>query len=222
MPYKVQNTRRLTPDELTAILCRSAKIYAEYADTTLLFIFRKNMSDAYDYYEVSFGKNNFMHLAGVKNEEMGAVGFFEACVNGTIKREECKPRRTVGTMFSKVAVMEQLLDLRHSKCYKIGEKNLVTRDNDFEMATGNSVGVVGFDSRIKIKGTKRPDRTSASVPTTLLTNPITEYCSTPYKIMFILQKQQGETTYGNVFYEIKKGLFETEKELFSEELKRLI
>ena len=44
-----------------------------------------------------------------------------------------------------------MLDLRNSRCYKIGEKDLVTRDNDFEMATGNSVGVMGYDSRVKIK-----------------------------------------------------------------------
>ena len=74
MKYRVQNIWALTPDELLSILCKSAKLYSEYADT----------------------------------------------------------------MYSKVAIMEQMLDLRHSKCYKIGEKNLVTRENDFEMATGNS------------------------------------------------------------------------------------
>ena len=40
--------------------------------------------------------------------------------------------------------MEKILDLRNSKCYKIGEKDLVTRDNDFEMATGNLTGVIGY------------------------------------------------------------------------------
>ena len=40
--------------------------------------------------------------------------------------------------------MEQMLDLQNSKCYKIGAKDLVTRDNDFEMATGNASGVVGY------------------------------------------------------------------------------
>ena len=52
-----------------------------------------------------------------------------------------------------------MLDLRNSKCYKIGEKNLVTRDNDFEMATGNVNGIMGYDSRIRIKGTNKVDST---------------------------------------------------------------
>ena len=58
-------------------------------------------------------------------------------------------------------IMEQMLDLRNSKCYKIGEKNLVTRDNDFEMATGNVNGIMGYDSRIRIKGTNKVDSTKS-------------------------------------------------------------
>ena len=214
--------RILTPTELLTILCKSAALYSEYADTTLLFIFREKRADAYDYYEVRYGKNNFMHLAGIKSETLSAVEFYEACEKRIIKREDCNPRRNSNTMYAKVAVMEQMLDLRNSKCYKIGVKDLVTRDNDFEMATGNTSGVVGYDSRIKKKGTQSVDESKASIPTTLLNNPITDYCTRPQKIMFILQKYDDESTYNKLFYEIRKELFQTEKEYFSDELKNLI
>lgn len=212
MKCRVQNTRKIASEELLAILRRSAALYSEYANTTLLFLFRENRSDAYDYYEVRFGKNNFMHLAGIKSESFSANEFYEACIKGTITGRDCKPRRDVNTMYSKVAILEQMLDLRNSRCYKIGEKDLVTRDNDFEMATGNANGVIGYDSRIKIKGTSEVDRTKSPVPTTLLNNPITAYCSRPQKIVFILQKSDGESTYNRLFYEIKKGLFQTERD----------
>ena len=222
MKYKLQNTRILTPTELLKILCKSAALYSEYADTTLLFIFREKKADEYDYYEVRYGKNNFMHLAGIKSETLSAVEFYEACEKRIIKREDCTPRRDSNTMYAKVAVMEQMLDLRNSKCYKIGAKDLVTRANDFEMATGNARGVIGYDSRIKKKGMQIADESKAPIPTTLLNNPITEYCTRPQKIMFILQKYDGESTYNKLFYEIKKDLFQTEKEFFSDELKNLI
>lgn len=222
MKYRVQNIRALTSEELLSILCKSAKLYSEYADTTLLFIFREKKTDVYDYYEVRFGKNNFMHLAGIKSKKMSANEFYEACMKGKITRDACNPRRDANTMYSKVAIMEQMLDLRHSKCYKIGEKNLVTRENGFEMATGNSNGVMGYDSRIKIKGTDKVDKTKAPLPTTLLNNSITDYCSRPQKIMFILQKSDEESTYNKLFYEIKKDLFQIEKECFADELKSLI
>ena len=222
MKCKIQNTRMLTPAELLTVLCKSAALYSEYADTTLLFIFREKKADAYDYYEVRYGKNNFMHLAGIKSETLSAVEFYEACEKRIIKREDCNPRRDANTMYAKVAVMEQMLDLRNSKCYKIGAKDIVTRDNDFEMATGNASGVVGYDSRIKKKGTQIVDESKASIPTTLLNNPITDYCTRPQKIMFILQKYDGESTYNKLFYEIKKELFQAEKEFFSDEVKKLI
>ena len=111
MKYRVQNARILTPDELLSILYKSAKLYSEYAETTLLFIFREKKSDAYDYYEVRFGKNNFMHLAGIKSETLSANDFYEACLKGTITRAACNPRRDTNTMYSKVAIMEQMLDL---------------------------------------------------------------------------------------------------------------
>ena len=100
--------------------------------------------------------------------------------------------------------------------------NTVSRYNDFEMATGNSMGVMGYDSRIRIKGTNKLDKTKSPIPTTLLNNSITQYCSRPHKIMFILQKSDGEDTYNKLFYEIKKDLILTEQEVFADELKALI
>lgn len=41
MKYRVQNTKILAPEELLTILHKSATLYSEYADTTLLFIFRE-------------------------------------------------------------------------------------------------------------------------------------------------------------------------------------
>lgn len=78
---------------------------------------------------------------------------------------------------------------------------------------------MGYDSRIRIKGTDKVDRTKSPIPTTLLNNSITAYCSRPQKIMFILQKADGESTYNKLFYEIKKELFQTEKEFFADRLK---
>ena len=202
MKCTARNIRILTSEEMLTILRKSATLYSEYVDTTLLFIFRKSKSDSYDYYEVRFGKNNFMHLAGIKSESLNANEFYEACISGEITREQCKPRRDASTMYSKIGVMEKILDLRNSKCYKIGEK--------------------GYDSRIKKKGTNQVDRTKAPVPTTLLNSAITNYCSDPQKIMFILQKTDADDTYNKLFYEIKKDLFQIEKEGFTDALKSLI
>ena len=199
MKYGIKNEKILTSEEVLAILHRSAVRYSEYADTTLLFLFREKKTEGYNFYEVRFGKHNFMHLAGMKSEMFNAVEFYEACLNGMVTQKACTPRRDRKTMYSKLAVLEQMLDLRNSKCYKIG--------------------VIGYDARIKIKGSDKVDRAKAAIPTTLLNAPITAYCSRPDKIMFILQKSDRENTYSRLFYEIKKGLYQTEKERIKEQLK---
>ena len=110
------------------------------------------------------------------------------------------------------------MDFRQSKCYKIGEKDLVTKDNDFEMATGNNDGIIGYDVRVSNKGSKTVDARKSAIPTTLLNNPLTSYCSRPQKIMFILQKADGEEKYHKLLFEIKKGLLSEEKENFPEHI----
>lgn len=84
MKYGIKNEKILTSEEVLAILHRSAVRYSEYADTTLLFLFREKKTEGYNFYEVRFGKHNFMHLAGMKSEMFNAVEFYEACLNGMV------------------------------------------------------------------------------------------------------------------------------------------
>ena len=131
---------------------------------------------------------------------------YEACLNGTIKIEDCSPTHSLNNMYEKISVINNLLDFKHSKCYRIGEKNLITKDNDFELATGNSSGVIGYDHRISQKSSKKLNRNINAMPTTLLATPITQLVSNPEKIIFILQKPIQEKRYQKILYEIKKGL----------------
>ena len=91
MKCTARNVRILTSEEMLTILRKSATLYSEYVDTTLLFIFRKSKSDTYDHYEVRFGKNNFMHLAGIKSESLNANEFYEACRVRRAERNAVSP-----------------------------------------------------------------------------------------------------------------------------------
>ena len=57
MKYGIKNEKILTSEEVLAILHRSAVRYSEYADTTLLFLFREKKTEGYNFYEVRFGKH---------------------------------------------------------------------------------------------------------------------------------------------------------------------
>ena len=192
----------------------AASLYSKYADKQLLFMFRNSKNDTYEYYEVYFGKRNFMHLAGIKSKTLSATAFFEACLTKSVTIEDCTPSHDVPTMLAKISVLAILLDFKYAKLYKIGKKELVTRDNDFEMMTGNSNGIIGYDSR----GAKM----HLPIPTTVLTNSINSYCTSPQKIMFVLEKEEHEEKYSKITFEIKRGLLKQEYRKFIPEIKSRI
>lgn len=212
MNYRPKYSPRLSEKEMLQKLHNAALEYKPYADQIITFVFRENKNTEYSSYTVQFGKRNFMHLAGIKSKTLNAVEFYEACLSGIIKKEDCTPKRDPMTMYAKIDVMGELFDFRNSKCYKIGEKTTVTSDNDFEFATGNYKGLIGYDHRINIAGSHKVDKKRAAIPTTLLGEPLYDYCVCPQKIMFVLEQDSRTMEFDNIIYEIKKGLFLQEKD----------
>lgn len=232
------NISAMTDSEVLTRLKQGAEIYSEYVDRDLLFVYRRSKSSEYEYYQVHFGKENFMHLAGIKSEFVSAKEFFDLCM-GNLKEDDekcelkgngvrelemkyCTPSHDKGTMKSKIATFKELLDLKHGKLYKIGDKDCVTKYNDFDIAIGNNFGVIGCACKNSKKRCISQYQSTLAIPTTLLTKEITSYCSRPQKIIFILSKKSGDIFYNNLFYEIKENLFSQEFEKFMDEIKEII
>lgn len=121
-----------------------------------------------------------------------------------------------------MSVINNLLDFKHSKCYRMGEKDLITKDNDFELATGNNTGVIGYDHRISQSDSKKINQNKKAMPTTLLTTHITQLVSNPEKIMFILQKPIEEKMYQKILYEIKNDLLKEKYTLLPQNIQDII
>ena len=202
----------MTGKELIEKLHLGAVVYSAYADSCLLFIYQKSRGAGYGFYEVSFQKRNFMHLAGIRSRTMKAERFYEACLNGELTAEDCSPTHDLSNRNARALILCRLLDFRNSRLYKIGEVTTVSLYNHIEMATGSSVGIVGYS---------RHSQGKHPVPTTLLCEPLSKYSRNPYKIMFVLQKDPSENGYSKLVYEIKKGLFQKERGLFPAALQKM-
>lgn len=222
MKPQIHRIIKLTEAQLVLKLHTAALMYSNYVDTTLLFIFSKGKESPYGVYEVSFYQYNFMHLAGIKSQTKSAKEFYEACLSGTIKKEDCSPTHSINNMYEKISVINNLLDFKHSKCYRMGKKDLITKDNDFELATGNNTGVIGYDHRISQSDSKKINQNKKAMPTTLLTTPITQLVSNPEKIMFILQKPIEEKMYQKILYEIKNDLLKEKYTLLPQNIQDII
>ncbi len=222
MAYQANHVKILSEREFVSNLQCAAMRYNELLDRDVLFIYR-NKERMYDFYQMYFGKDNFMHLAGVRRtKENKAVDFYDKCLAGTIKLEECKPKHSIVNMHEKVAVIHTLLDYGNCKCYRAGYKGLITRYDDFEFAIGNTSGIVGYTNKLSGEDKYEVNPNHLPIPYTLIPNDIKQYCQETSKIMFVLSKKPTEDKYKELYYEIKKGIFATERELFPESLQELL
>lgn len=71
----MRNIRSLTDKEFIEKLKNGAELYSMYSDKDLLFLYRHSKKSSYECYEVHFGKENFMHLAGIKSKTLSAIEF---------------------------------------------------------------------------------------------------------------------------------------------------
>ena len=198
-PIRLSQERAMTDMELLTSLHLSALKYNQYADKKLLYIYRANTQNApYENYEVFFGRENFIHLVGFKRAKINAIEFFDKCCFGTLQLHEVSFKESRKATSSKLDIITQLLDYRHAKVYKIGNADLVTEKNRFELGVGNYAGLIGFD--------QRKPRPSLPVPVTILKKPITDYVSKPENVLAILSKGKHDRYYDTVIGCVSSGL----------------
>lgn len=185
-------------EKLLAELKKSAERYNKYVNHKVLFIYRKDMKPTSEYmcYEVFFGDDNFMHLAGFKRDKINATTFFNKCVSGNLSPNELTFKESRKAASSKLSILPGLLDYQHVKLYKIGEKDLISLNNEFDMGLGNNSGIIGFDKR----------SINPPIPTTIMKKPIQDYVSNPKKVLAILMKNKTDTYYNTVVACVSKGI----------------
>lgn len=189
----------LSKDQISYHLQIAAKSYNLYADRVLLFVYQKNIRSSCELLKVFFGRENFMHLVGIRSKNLSAIDFFTACLNGSVSFEDCSPSHDPSNRNHRILLLPQMLDFSNCKIYNIAEKDICTLQNDFQIASGNQVGIIGFDYRGDMKSKE------IAIPTTLLDRPLTDYCTDPKRILFVYEQSDKEY---HPIYEIKTGLYD--------------
>lgn len=188
--YRLVHEESKTDSELIKLLHEAAVRYERYLNQNLIFIFHESAKNpVYDYYEVYFGKENFIHLAGFARGDISASEFFDKCLSGSILLKEVRFSENRKSASAKLGVLSGLLDYRHTKVYRIGNADLITLKNRFELAVGHGNGLMGFDQR---------SSTGLPVPVTVLNRSITDFVSTPQILVVVLAKSRGEKYYTRI------------------------
>lgn len=202
---RLQQVRVLPGRVLLNNLYRAARTYSEYADKDVLIVYGKSKYGPFFVYEFHAGVENFQHLAGVKSPK-GARVFYNKCLRNEIQMEDIIPTNNMKTTSSKIEVLPSTIDLKNSKMYKIGKKNLITEYNQFSMAVGNASSVMGLDKREYF----------LPVPVTVVNDNIAKYCSAVQNIFLVATKAVENSKYSYILYERTKDILE--KADFTEEI----
>ncbi len=186
----------LPDDKILDALHRDALAYSVYADAYLEFWHSKSRNDEVHHTCIYYGRENFMHLVGIKSRTCSAYEFYEKCLDCSVTIADCTPTHDVVNRNTRIKLFESLFNFSQAKIYRIGEKDLTTPKNDFDIATGNEQGTIGYANRYK---------NTKALPTTLTDKPIRFYCSETEKILAVLlRKTQADA--GTLIFEITKGI----------------
>jgi len=164
---------------------QSAKLYEKnLLNKNILFIYLNN--NKLEYYEVTFLKEHFKHLTGVKTELNSHLFFYKA-VNNRIKLEEFDYKdNTTGLKIDNLiksmslnGYAKMIGDFKHNKVYLSVSK-----------IAGNNNLIIGFDEGNKM-----------NYPKTLLKGDLRDYTlNKPHRIVGILTKDLNEHKYKEITY----------------------
>lgn len=164
---------------------QSAKLYEKnLLNKNILFIYLNN--NKLEYYEVTFLKEHFKHLTGVKTELNSHLFFYKA-VNNRIKLEEFDYKdNTTGLKIDNLiksmslnGYAKMIGDFKHNKVYLSVSK-----------IAGNNNLIIGFDEGNKM-----------NYPKTLLKGDLRAYTlNKPHRIVGILTKELNEHKYKEITY----------------------
>ena len=186
------------------IIKQAALLYDKYLlNKKILFVYLKN--NKIEYYEVTFLKEHFKYLTGVKTN-LNAYEFYYRAKNNRMRMKdfEYKDNTSVLKIDNLIKAMnlcsfsKMIGEFKHNKVYVSVKK-----------VTGNNNLIVGFDEGENI-----------NYPKTLLKGDIRDYTQKVYRIIGILSKNLLDKKYNKLDYIAKK--INVKRFISNNELKDLI
>lgn len=181
-------------DALKIVLEAAGSYENNLANKNLLFI-SQDKHRRIDSYEVTFHRNNFLHLTGLKvtDESITAPVFYQRCIDKRLSLDDFELSPD-GTTELKLDVLPRLV-CKNLSANMIGKHDTYKIKLYTERLAGNIHGCMGFvlDSKEKY-----------NVPNTVLKQDIRNLVSRPNRIILTYRKSISEETYGEIVYAAHK------------------
>ncbi len=186
------------------IIKQAAVLYDKYLlNKNILFIYLKN--NKIEYYEVTFLRDHFKHLTGVKTD-LNAYEFYYRAKNNRLRIKDFEYKDNT----SRLKIDNIIKAMNFSSFSKmIGEFKNNKVYVSLKKVTGNNNLILGFDEGENI-----------NYPKTLLKGDVRDYTRKVYRIIGILSKNLSDKKYNTLKY-IAKNI-NAQKFLSNNELKKII
>ena len=174
-------------NDLNIIKQAALLYYKNLLNKNILFIYLKN--NKIEYYEVTFLREHFKHLTGVKTN-LNAYEFYYRAKNNRMRIKDFKYKDNTSALkidnlikaMNLCSFSKMIGEFKHNKVYVSVKK-----------VTGNNNLIVGFDEGENI-----------NYPKTLLKGDIRDYTQKVYRIIGILSKNLLDKKYNKLDYIAKK------------------
>lgn len=205
--------------DLIKLIYNAAAEYKKLTGKSFLFIsYPRN--GAISWFECHFEPKQFVHLIAIKSTD--SSDFFNRCCkhfeceDTGISADELIPARghKKSDIYSKVQKAKPLFEIQNAKYMRVGEKDKITQYVDFSFAYGADA-IIGFQK----------DQFS-SFPITLMERNISEFCTHPQRITFILAAEaiagRRAGKYKEIIVEKSKGLLRALYDSLPDKLRNMI
>lgn len=201
-------------EQILAILQKDIQIYDKINNKDYLIAFSIGKNREMKYCQVTFTYNNFWHLLGcsINKRNTTPLDAYIKCKNQEDISDDVNYVHSFNDSIRKHAVFEKIFDfVSNAKLIKIGYISDCPEQYALTMSMGNNIGIVGYDY-------PKNKRSDFMIPKSVQNKKISQVTKTVNKILFILSKNIGETSYKCIEYEIKKDIINN----YLEELSRKV
>ncbi len=183
---------KYTKEQTLQIIVKCSRKYKENLLNKCLMFVCTDKHKKVHWLEVSFDTSNFLHLTGVKVNNISANDFFNRCVNSRLSIDDFEMAED-STTDLKLEVLPSVLSPNLS-ANSIGDYSGTSAKLYTEKLAGSVKACVGFIAT---------EPSGRYVPNTVLNIDIRDYISSPLRIIATYRKMKTDKNYTEIVYAAK-------------------
>lgn len=179
-------------------LIKAKKIYDKYLlNKDFLYIFKNQLNNKFEFFEMKCVKSNFLHLTGVETT-IKALDFYKNLEKNRIPLDVINYKKN-GTTKLKLQIFDRLPLLISTPVQVCFQDNFFTLKLEIDIFLNRPI----LDRKDIVLGLKQMKNFDFFVPASILKEEPQKIGKNFSRVLFILEKNKGDKKYGTIKYRVK-------------------